>query len=382
METGLRRCYMKSKLHKLEMLRGFAALYVFAGHFAAARLFPKNSDPGLFLRFGQEAVMLFFLLSGFVVYYSTAKNGDTEFRPYFIRRLRRIYPIFLLALIISGINAVMISSSGGVNWSFQQLSGNLFMLQDFKGGKPGVWVSPLFGNVALWSLSYEWWFYMLFFPIYRFVRPNLQIHVVAALSIAGFVTFMLHPNQLSLFLMYFILWWCGAELGRAYLERSTPTFTSQKTSIVYLTLLTALVASPVVYFLRLHQPLAFGMHPVLELRHFGACLIFLVGGLWWARAHWIGFRKLFGAFALVAPISYALYVLHYPLAVKSTFLKDLPTWLQVIGYLLVTFFIAYLAEVPFQNWINRATSRFTRRPVMRPAVASTGKTVVKFEVVK
>jgi peptidoglycan/LPS O-acetylase OafA/YrhL len=364
---------MKSKLDKLEMLRGFAALYVFAGHFSAARLFPKNSDAGLFLRFGQEAVMLFFLLSGFVVYYSTAKNGDTDFRPYFIRRLRRIYPIFLLALIISGINAVMISSNGQLDFSFPQLFGNLFMLQDFKGGKPGVWVSPLFGNVALWSLSYEWWFYMLFFPIYRYVRPNLQIHVVAALSIAGFVTFTLHPNQLSLFLMYFILWWCGAELARSYLEKSGPTFASQKTPIIYLTILTALAASPAVYSLRLHQHLSFGMHPILELRHFGACLVFVVGGLAWARARWMGFRQLFGVFAFVAPISYALYVFHYPLAVKSSFLSAMPIWLQIIGYLLITFLMAYLAEVPFQNWINRVTSRFTRRAVMQPAMVGTGK---------
>ena len=344
------------------MLRGFAALYVFAGHFVAARIFSKESDAGLFLRFGQEAVMLFFLLSGFVVYYSTAKHGDLAFRPYFVRRLRRIYPIFLLALGISALNAMVISTNGHLTFSAEQLLGNLGMLQDFKGGKPGVWVPPLFGNVALWSLSYEWWFYMMFFPLYRYVRASLRIHVVAAISLIGFATYWLHFNQVSLFLMYFILWWTGAELGRAYLEKQSITFASQKSSIIYLGILTALVAVPIVVAQRTHQALSFGMHPILEFRHFAACLIFLVGGLFWSRMKWIGFRTLFGVFAFVSPISYALYVFHYPLAVKSSFLNAIPSLpLRIVGYLAVTFLLAYLAEVPFQNWINRVTDRFTRR---------------------
>ena len=92
---------MKAKLQKLEMLRGFAALYVFATHFVPARVLSKESGMGFVFRFGQEAVMLFFLLSGFVIYYSTAKQGDKSFRPYFARRLRRIYPIYLIALALS-----------------------------------------------------------------------------------------------------------------------------------------------------------------------------------------------------------------------------------------------------------------------------------------
>ncbi len=359
---------MKTKLDKLEMLRGFAALYVFAGHFVNVRLLSKASEAGFLLRFGQEAVMLFFLLSGFVVYYSTAKHGDVAFRPYFVRRLRRIYPIFLIALLISGLSALAASTTGRITFSLSQLWGNLGMFQDFASGKPGVAVPTLFGNVALWSLSYEWWFYMMFFPIYRYVPAAWRIHVVAAISIVGFATYWLHFNQVSLFLMYFILWWTGAELARAYLEKPTITFASQRMSIVYLAILTALVATPVVYAQRAHQALPFGEHPVLEFRHFAACLTFLIGGLVWARLKWIGFRRIFGAFAFVAPISYALYVFHYPLAVKSSFLNGIP-WLpaRIAGYLAVTFILAYVAEVPFQNWINRVTERFTRRTKPRNA---------------
>jgi len=354
---------MKAKLQKLEMLRGFAALYVFTGHFLLARVLQKESGSGFIFRFGQEAVMLFFIVSGFVVYYSTAKHGDYSFRPYFARRARRIFPIFFLALALSFITVFLLGHANSPPPSLWQLLGNLFMLQDFSGGKPGVWVSPFGGNLALWSLSYEWWFYMLFFPIYRFVPPKQQIHVVAAFSFVGFMTFSLLPNQVSLFLMYFVLWWSGAELGRSYLNQVPLTVTSQKQSIIYLTLLTALVATPVLSAVVNDQSLSFGIHPVLELRHFCACLLFLVIGLLWARMSWVGFRLIFGSFAFVAPISYALYVFHFPLAVTSSYLAGfefLP--LQLTGYVAITFLAAYIAEVPFQNWVNRKTIAFTQRP--------------------
>ncbi len=307
--------------------------------------------------------MLFFVISGFVVYYSTAKHGDHAFGPYFARRVRRIFPIFLIALVLSCVTGRLLGRANAGAFSFLQLLGNVFMLQDFDGGKPGVWVSPFNGNLALWSLSYEWWFYMLFFPIYRFVPAKLQIHVVAALSLLGFITFSILHNQVSLFLMYFVLWWSGAELARAYLSRVPLTIMSQRRSILYLTLFSILAAAPV-WFARVHhQPLSFGIHPILEFRHFLACLLFLIIGLLWAHIRWVGFRSIFGAFAYVAPISYGLYVFHFPLAVNSSYLEAINfAPLELSGYVAITFLIAYLAEVPFQNWINQKTSSLVERP--------------------
>jgi len=343
------------------MLRGFAALYVFAGHFLLARVLTKATSAGFVFRFGQEAVMLFFIISGFVVYYSTAKHGDLAFLPYFSRRARRIFPIFLLALAMSFVTVILLDRTHATPFSMGQLLGNIFMLQDFSGGKPGVWVSPFAGNLALWSLSYEWWFYMLFFPIYRFVPAQKQIHVVAIFSLLGFITYTIHPNQISLFFLYFILWWSGAELGRSYLNRVPLTLTSQWRSLFYIAIIAALVATPVAFAMIRHQPLSFGIHPVLELRHFAACLLFLIVGLLWKRVGWVGFRPILGVFTVVAPISYALYVFHFPLAVAATYLAGIvPVPVQFAGYIAITFIAAYLAEVPFQNWVNKKTAAFTR----------------------
>ena len=53
------------------------------------------------LRFGQQSVILFFLLSGFVIYIATSRAESVPFRDYFIKRFRRIYPVMLGAFLVS-----------------------------------------------------------------------------------------------------------------------------------------------------------------------------------------------------------------------------------------------------------------------------------------
>ena len=139
------------EIKKLNSIRAFAALYVMIAHLML-EIFKGSSFIFLF-KFGQEAVMLFFLLSGFVISISYFKNPNINFGSYFIKRFRRIYfPVFC-TYIISGM--VYFKLNDSLNLSFSQIIGNLLMLQDFKAAKPGVWVDPLFDNGPLWSLSYE-----------------------------------------------------------------------------------------------------------------------------------------------------------------------------------------------------------------------------------
>lgn len=344
---------MKSKIEKLEMLRGLAAMYVVAHHLVL-HAFPLNRVLNFLLRFGQEAVMAFFLLSGFVVYYSTHQHRDQSFRGYFRRRFTRIYPIFLIALVLSYGMGVL---AGYTLVDWRTLCGNVFMLQDFSAGKPGVWFDTFCGNGPLWSLSYEWWFYMMFFPVYSQVPARFQLPCAAVISLAGLLTYAWHPNQISLFLLYFILWWTGLELGRTYGGGNTPTFYTQRYSVLVLagfcvgvTIVTlGLMARPV--------PLLFGLHPILEIRHFCACFVMLCVGLLWSHFEWRGFSRIFGVFSLIAPISYAVYVFHYPIGAYVLNAHWIPgSFLRLLLAILLTLLVSYLAEVPLQRVITRRTN--------------------------
>jgi peptidoglycan/LPS O-acetylase OafA/YrhL len=233
------------------------------------------------------------------------------------------------------------------------------MLQDFRLGKPGVWVDSFGGNLPLWSLSYEWWFYMMFFPIYTYVPIRYQLGLVTALSFAGLTTYVVHPNQISLFLLYFILWWTGLEFARTYCRGVTPTFFTQRHSLVVLGAFCLLVPVTMVFCMPAPDHWSYGFHPILEIRHFGACFLFSVLGLLWSAAGWRFFRPLLGWFTLVAPISYALYAFHYPLCVLSRFLGwGLSSPLPQAGFVLLTIALAYLVEVRLQKVVVRSTNRF------------------------
>jgi peptidoglycan/LPS O-acetylase OafA/YrhL len=92
-------------------------------------------------------------------------------------------------------------------------------------------------------------------------------------------------------------------------------------------------------------------HPVL--RQFASSWIFLVAGLGWAAVKFRGFGFIPACFAWAAPISYAMYALHYPLAVSANYLAFLPSaGLQIAGYVLIVLLLSYWSETVLQRFVN------------------------------
>jgi peptidoglycan/LPS O-acetylase OafA/YrhL len=349
------------KITVLESVRGLAALYIFLAHFAISHLLTKSSPFGFFVRFGQEAVMLFFLLSGFVIYYSSQKHGKQSFADYFHRRAVRIYPIYLFSLLVSYLVACQ-SKGMLLPFAAEKFLGNFFMLQDLGRGKPGVWFETFYGNIALWSLAYEWWFYMLFFPINRFIEPALQKWVVFALALMGFISYITIPNQIGLYLNYFVIWWMGVELAKIYCSGERPTLQKMAVPLAQFSFFTALYFIYLLYFVKVaHKRLAWGLHPLLELRHFAFGLLIVVVALLFTPSTWTRLSKIIGPFAYFAPISYALYLLHYPLGCIGKYLSSINSFpLQMLSYIVVTFAAAYFAEFVLQKWANQGIKRLTK----------------------
>ena len=89
----------QNRLERLESLRGFAALYVVFFHVLPQKIYLFGINVGTLFRFGPEAVIVFFVLSGFVIKFTYEKSKDKSFRYYFIRRFIRLYIPLLLSLI-------------------------------------------------------------------------------------------------------------------------------------------------------------------------------------------------------------------------------------------------------------------------------------------
>jgi peptidoglycan/LPS O-acetylase OafA/YrhL len=140
---------------------------------------PLEKSIRLFLGLGTSAVVVFFFLSGYLVGGKEIGNllsRKLNFKNYIFDRLTRLWIVLIPALILTYIlNSFTCGSSkislycsadsqlashSAIPPLFSQkildFISNIFFLAPFKGN---VWG----GNGPLWSLSYEFWYYIVFF---------------------------------------------------------------------------------------------------------------------------------------------------------------------------------------------------------------------------
>ena len=308
-------------------------------------------------RFGQEAVMLFFLLSGFVIAISITRGSGVTARTYYVHRCRRIYPLVLVSFAVSmGVSAL---NTGTLVDSFspREFFGNLLMLQDWDYAKPGVWFGTFLGNDPLWSLSYEWWFYLLGHPLLlTLAKSRCRVWIILACSLASWFSFLAFPNHLSLVGTYLIVWWAGAELA-LWCTHPVGYHVSSLPDILWsLGMLAAAGLVPIVESggLDLRGGHDMGIYPYLTLRHFVLAFGCVAVALAWRKLHFKGFDRSIGLFAVFAPVAYGIYLFHYPILVQLSLarwilFKPLAVALQLAALAM----LAYLAEVKLQPLINR-----------------------------
>jgi peptidoglycan/LPS O-acetylase OafA/YrhL len=187
----------------LDWLRFGAAFVVMVGHVrgghfvAYGDLAPQYHSAvvaGAFAltRLGGEAVVLFFVLSGFLVGGGSAQraiNGTFGTRVYIIDRLTRIYTPLVPALILTA--GVVLFRGGHI--SPGAFFGNLAGLQ-------GVVVENFGGNAPLWSLAYEIWFYILWGGVLTlFIGGGLCARILAWLGVLGALTLFTKLEAVYLF---------------------------------------------------------------------------------------------------------------------------------------------------------------------------------------
>lgn len=188
----------------LDAMRALAAFAVFVAHI---RLFGV-ADPEL-ARFvpqlGHDAVVLFFVLSGYVIAFTTdARNASLS--QYLTARAARIYSVTVPAIAVTYILAwIGESRAPGVHEYAYQLE-RLWLYVPFQLGFLGeMWAfsEPPCTNVPWWSLGYEVWYYVLF-AVFAFYRgPRRWILLGIGLLLVGPKLWLLAPT-----------WALGAVLWR------------------------------------------------------------------------------------------------------------------------------------------------------------------------
>ena len=231
----------KTEIRRLNTLRGLAVLIVVVSHFANETGFHKALGNGG----GQFGVMLFFLLSGFLMtylYYGQPPD-KSNFRSFAVARFARVVPLFYVVVIAS----FLLTRFGPPPYNTL-----LYNIPD--GGMLLSHLLFLHGTSVLWTIPPEIQFYVLFGLVWacrKQLHVVLPVLLVLLLVIDYFfglqettTTFAGLTATLTLgkALPYFI---AGSMMGNAYLRWQIPT--RFRSHIYILTLLLIPLLYPMIF---------------------------------------------------------------------------------------------------------------------------------------
>ena len=219
-----------SRSNFIHLLRWTAACLVVFNHMRSIifKDFDQVSNKGPSVKLfyfitslGHQAVIVFFVLSGYLVAGSVInqlKKGIFDIKNYAINRFSRLYAVLLVALILTvildntgiyldhiglythQIKTATLDYSVESRESAKYFFASLFMLQT-------IVLPPLGSNSPLWSLSYEFWYYVLFPCIILcaiFVKGRKKMAAVPFVLLALMIAFL--PFNI---LQYFLIWLLG-----------------------------------------------------------------------------------------------------------------------------------------------------------------------------
>lgn len=342
------------EIYCISYLRGLAALGVVLYHvrvdlWVGFNALNENPSLGGFFAhsiawlslptiFMSSGVMLFFVISGFCIHhpYAGSKGKKLDLQEYIVRRLFRIYPPYLVAILFAfvvqwlGYHYGFLKSLDGRDY---QLS--VPMLQNSFGSQPQC-------NPALWTIPVEVAFY-LFFPLVYFGLRRSCLGTLAiglAISLLAIASSLLSPVQSS-FLPYWFTWIAGAALAEQHKKRDLkqPPFW-----ICILGLLFFLLGLFCTWHVRASATLAdvggsTGLITLSGALAYGVAFSVL---LWWSLMNQRVYRMLpsyLHRFLMyLGAVSYSLYLFHTPL-------------FRLCGWMWTSYFgekpINYLTTFPF-----------------------------------
>jgi peptidoglycan/LPS O-acetylase OafA/YrhL len=182
MESTNNQPYIYRSLKYFESLNGLrfiAAFLVVMHHSETIRnkyLLPNLQYFSLFQN-GRTAVTFFFVLSGFLITFlllrERDKNGTVSVSNFYVRRILRIWPLYFLLVVIGTILVPFAIKIIHFNYQMPYTFSQVWLY--FVLFIPFV-VNAIFGHhflEPLWSIGVEEIFYLMWAPIFRFVKKGI-----------------------------------------------------------------------------------------------------------------------------------------------------------------------------------------------------------------
>nr|WP_276562917.1 acyltransferase [Paenibacillus anseongense] len=342
----------------MDFLRGLAAILVLMEHLGS-RLFLGYGylqNPSAIIKLlyllnllGGPSVIVFFVLSGLFISRSVFKSivdNNWSWKTYLVNRLSRLYVVLIPALCLTIIADNVASDFFDYNrymdsyTNIKEFIGNLFYLQNIFVGSYG-------SNGPLWSLSYEFWYYMLFPIIILLFLNQKKILKVVYLFIA-LAIILLIGQRMS---YYFLIWLVGMLVLLLPATRRVKNKFTMTASFLFVCL--AMIMRPLVnngrLFVKHYTNDLFIVDLFIGLSLGLLIYIFMHGTAKKTKPEsekkWIEKTS-----KLVASFSFSLYLIHYPIinlvyywAAKNGFKGLQPNLISVLIEILIVALMCIIA---------------------------------------
>ncbi|WP_445356185.1 acyltransferase family protein [Microbulbifer sp. EKSA008] len=290
------------EIRKLNTLRGLAALIVFVTHFSdITNWFDGVLGGGS----GAYGVMLFFLLSGFLMSYLYLEKDFTKANVtyYFLARMGRVLPLYLVVVV----GSYLLSISG---------DNTLYSIPDLNALLGHLLF--LYGESILWSIPPEIQFYFIFIIFWACARNRSGYIYLSIFTLMILLFFSNFPriygevygipyNEFNVLrgLPFFFV---GVIFGMNYKSLKVPRYLRKHWFILALCLIPLMYPDLTMITSDAKQKMWLSYEVLLVMSCVFFCVVFLVPN------NNILLANRFGDF--FGKISYSLYLLHMPIIVQ------------------------------------------------------------------
>jgi peptidoglycan/LPS O-acetylase OafA/YrhL len=343
---------------------------------ATALIFHSNFQtmPGAWV-----ALQVFFVLSGFLITSMLAeegkRNGRISLKRFYSRRIVRLGPPLLLAIVLLLIYAAFVFVPGAEERVWEESAAALFYFEDYR---VAFGHEPFLGYFAhTWSLSVEEQFYVIWsvLMVVAVTFSRRRRHLAYAFAVIGIVL----STSDRLWLVYRTHVWSDAAFSRAYnafdsradalfvgcllgLLASDGVFHALRTWLAKV-LPTAAVASTLLLAWVLFKAPLFSRNVILWWMPFATIATAIIVTYfvmcpsgWGSRLVGCGFL------VYVGNLSYTVYIVHFPVyLIFEPGYDQMSFTLTMIVRLSITFSIAviswHLIERPLARWRQRSAAK-------------------------
>jgi peptidoglycan/LPS O-acetylase OafA/YrhL len=187
-------------LSNLTPLRGIAALWVVVFHFSEIIAKFVSTDRSLLLTKGYLMVDLFFIMSGFIIYHVYHESfisgiSVSRFRQFIVARFARVYPLHFVTLLLVIVITVPMFGWDPVFGNPRAIPTNLLLIHSFGIHKSFNW------NVPSWSISAEWWAYMVFpvLAVFIYRKGRIALTLLALFALLSYLSIMYWLPRVNIF---------------------------------------------------------------------------------------------------------------------------------------------------------------------------------------